>query len=391
MTGLTNGTRYYFRVLAKNAAGSSASSNVANNIPRTVPSAARSLTATPGNRSVVLRVDCAGVKWRCGDDRLRDPTFANGSTGWATINDDVRTTTSYTVTGLSNGTRYYFRVLGKNAAGTGASSNVVNQIPRTVPSAPALRATRGNARVTLAWTPPTLNGGSAITRNVIQRSTSPTSGWVDLSTTIPATARSFTATGLHNGTRYYFRIAAVNAAGAGPWSAVVSAVPVAPPPPPQPPPPPPTNCDASYPTVCFRRHHPISIAVTSPFGTSSSATPIRTDSTATTTASAAQAELPSIHHWPVRPGDDPFQGSRSRSRKAPTSGYFASPRLNTWTRPTSPGGRCRDIQADWQRAIGDGDDRTASLLAFAERHRHSEKGSGSTTSPPSTPAPRRGT
>ena len=90
-----------------------------------------------------------------------------------------------------------------------------------------LRATRGNARVTLAWTPPTSNGGSAVTRYVLQRWTGPTSGWVNLSTTIPATTRSFTATGLRNGTRYYFRLAAVNAAGTGRWSAAVNAVPVA--------------------------------------------------------------------------------------------------------------------------------------------------------------------
>ena len=45
----------------------------------------------------------------------------------------VRATTGYVVTGLVNGTRYYFRVFAHNAAGNGPSSNVVNQIPRTVP------------------------------------------------------------------------------------------------------------------------------------------------------------------------------------------------------------------------------------------------------------------
>ena len=149
----------------------------------------------------------------------RSPTTSSNAlsgTSWVTITDGVRTTTSYTVTGLSNGTRYYFRVLAKNAAGTGPSSNVVNQIPRTVPSAPrTLTATPSSGRVVLRWTPPASTGGAPITRYAIQRSTSPTSGWVNISTTIPATARSFTATNLRNGTRYYFRIAAINAAGMG--------------------------------------------------------------------------------------------------------------------------------------------------------------------------------
>ena len=106
-----------------------------------------------------------------------------------------------------------------------ASSNVTNAIPRTKPlsARPAGDAWQrtGDAGVDAA----DVQRRSAITRYVIQRSTSPTSGWVNLSTTIPATTRSFTATGLRNGTRYYFRIAAVNAAGTGPWSAAVNAVP----------------------------------------------------------------------------------------------------------------------------------------------------------------------
>ena len=34
----------------------------------------------------------------------------NGTTGWVTISDGVNTNTAYTVAGLVNGTRYYFRV-----------------------------------------------------------------------------------------------------------------------------------------------------------------------------------------------------------------------------------------------------------------------------------------
>jgi titin len=145
---------------------------------------------------------------------------------WVTIDDGVRATTGVTVVRLRNGTRYDFRVFAKNAAGTGPASRTISATPHTVSSAPRLRAYPGSARALLTWTPPTSNGGAPITQYVIQRSTSATSGWSNVSRT-PATARSFAATGSRNGTRYYFRIAAINAAGVGTWGPPTIVVPSA--------------------------------------------------------------------------------------------------------------------------------------------------------------------
>jgi subtilisin family serine protease len=193
-------------------------------LQRTVPSAVRSLTAVPGNRTVALKWSGPASNGGTAVTDYMIQRSASPTTGWATVSDGVGTATTYTVTGLTNGARYYFRVLAKNAMGTGAPSGVVSQIPRTVPSAPVLTATAGHGRVALKWTAPSSTGGSAVARYVVQRSTRATSGWASLSTTVPATARSYTATGLHNGTRYYFRIAAINGAGASAWR-TVSAVP----------------------------------------------------------------------------------------------------------------------------------------------------------------------
>jgi predicted phage tail protein len=222
--GLTNGTRYSYRVLARSAAGNSAPSNVANAIPRTVPSAVRSLTATPGLSQQIR------LSWLLpasnGGSAITDYVIqrsANGTSGWVTINDGVRTTTSHTVTGLTNGTRYFFRVLAKNAAGLGPVSNVANAVPRTVPSAPVLRAVPGSRRVTLSWLLPAANG-APITDYIIQRSANGTSGWTTINDGV-STARSFTVSGLTNGTRYFFRVLARNAAGNSAPSNVVNAVP----------------------------------------------------------------------------------------------------------------------------------------------------------------------
>ena len=90
------------------------------------------------------------------------------------------------VTGLTNGTTYYFRVVAHNAVGNSPSSNIVSAVPRTTaPSAPRrLTATSGNRQVRLAWTSPAANGGAAIDRYIVQRSTTSTGPWTTVSNPI---------------------------------------------------------------------------------------------------------------------------------------------------------------------------------------------------------------
>jgi titin len=226
--GLANGIRYYFRVFARNAIGSSGSSSIANAIPVNVLTAARSLTAVPTNLPGQIRLSWT-VPLSSGGRAITDYVIqrsANGSTGWATVTDGVDTATAYTVTGLANGVRYYFRVLARTGTITGPPSNVANAIPRTRPTAPRSPGavpTNLSGQVRLTWLAPASNGGAAITDYIIQRSTDGTS-WVSLSDGVN-TLTAYTATGLTNGARYYFRVFAKNAAGVGVASPVVNAVP----------------------------------------------------------------------------------------------------------------------------------------------------------------------
>ncbi len=75
----------------------------------------------------------------------------------------------------------------------------------------------------LTWNAPATTGGAAVTDYVIQRSTRGTS-WARVRDGV-STARSHLVRRLTNGTRYRFRVAAVNAAGRGPFSSIIRATP----------------------------------------------------------------------------------------------------------------------------------------------------------------------
>jgi hypothetical protein len=85
----------------------------------------------------------------------------------------------------------------------------------------SLTATGGNAQVSLAWTAPSYNGGSAITGYTVEYT--PSGGSAQTVSTGSSSA-SYTLTGLTNGTAYTVRVAAVNAAGTGSYTAASSSV-----------------------------------------------------------------------------------------------------------------------------------------------------------------------
>src|SRR5581483_1531436 len=79
------------------------------------------------------------------------------------------------------------------------------------PAAPVLNATAGNAQVSLSWTTPA-NGGSAITGYNLYRGGA--SGGETLYQSL-GVVNAYNDTGVTNGQTYYYKVAAVNAAGVG--------------------------------------------------------------------------------------------------------------------------------------------------------------------------------
>jgi hypothetical protein len=115
-------------------------------------------------------------------------------------------------------------------SGTGTCHWVTAQKPAT----PSVKAVAGNNVVHLSWTAPP-DGGTPITGYKLYRGTS--AGDEKLLESLDDVT-SFDDTAVTNGTKYYYRVSAVNRVGEGSRSSEVSATPASPPPPPPPPPPP---------------------------------------------------------------------------------------------------------------------------------------------------------
>ena len=207
VTGLTNGQSYTFRVRAVNRVGAGAASGSQSATPTSTvvaPDTPTDLSATPGNRQVML----SWVQPSGGAALTHYEYEQDGSGTWTSTGSKAP---SYTVTGLTNGQTYTFKVRAVNSAGPSAASGSRTATPTTTePEAPeSLSFTPGNGQVTLRWRAPTNDGGQSITHYEYEQDGSGT--WISTG----GTATSHTVTGLNNGQTYMFRVRAVNALGSG--------------------------------------------------------------------------------------------------------------------------------------------------------------------------------
>jgi fibronectin type 3 domain-containing protein len=216
--GLTNGTKYYYVVSAYNSVGQSANSAGVSAMPMpTAPATPTGLAATAGNAQV-------GLIWTASVGATSYQVKRSTSSG-AETQISVPTSSSYTDTGLSNGTKYFYVVLAVNSGGDSADSAQVSatpDAPSTPPASPTgLKATGGNAQVSLSW-----NAGAGAVSYDVKRST--TSGGPYGTAVASATATNYTDSSVTNGTTYYYVVSALNTVGQSANSAQASATPTLP-------------------------------------------------------------------------------------------------------------------------------------------------------------------
>ena len=236
VTGLTNGTAYSFEVLATNAVGTSvasaASAAVSPSSPFGAPDTPLDVTASIGDGSITVRWTTPPANGN------RITVLAVTSVADPAVGCTYRTDTNWgdscTVSGLTNGTAYRFRVTATNAIGTSDPSPATPAVtPMPTPAQVAgVVAIRGDRSVALSWAPAD-GRGSAITAYVVTE---------QVVSSLPAWARpaprtcmiaqplsgpevdTCTVTGLTNGNASRFSVHAVSASGSGPESVLSLAV-----------------------------------------------------------------------------------------------------------------------------------------------------------------------
>ena len=113
-----------------------------------VPPAPTDLTVTGGNEQVLLSWVAPTVLAQTPITDYTVQFSTNSGSTWTTFSDGTSTATSATVTGLTNGTGYVFRVAAVNGVGTGAYSSATSSVTpgdvfRAIPTMTSLTSPSG--------------------------------------------------------------------------------------------------------------------------------------------------------------------------------------------------------------------------------------------------------
>lgn len=207
------GTYSLTAIATDNLGASTVSTPVNITVIGTVPAVPTGLVAAPGNSQVVLtwNVSSGATSYRVKRAPVSTGPFVEVGAGIIT--------TTYTDTGLVNGSTYYYVVSALNAAGESAPSTPASATLPGPPAAPSglLATAVSKTQINLSWT----DNASNESGYLIERSLNGTS-FTQIAVTA-ANVRTYSNTGLAGNKTYYYRVRATNAAGSSAFSNTASA------------------------------------------------------------------------------------------------------------------------------------------------------------------------
>ena len=143
---------------------------------------------------------------------------------WIKVNRQPIDTLTQTFSDLMEDTQYEYRVCAENEAGIGKPSQTTGAFkakdPFTTPGKPGTPEVTEITKdaATLKWTAPAKDGGAPLTGYVVEMKEQGATKWSQV-TPKPVKDTEFKVEGLQEGSKYEFRVAAVNKAGQGAPSA----------------------------------------------------------------------------------------------------------------------------------------------------------------------------
>ena len=230
-SGLSPQTHYYFQVHSSNDGGNAGHSNTVNLL--TLPATPTGLGAEAAS-CTQLNLSWNSVSGVTGYKLERSPD--NTPNSWTQITTTTLSVTTFSDTGLTTGTRYYYRVRSNNGAAN--SAYCVAASGTTLPAPPVITSVTGvtstSPQLTLTWT-----GAANNTGYKLYRAGSLGGSYAQLLN--PSTGQPLVVTGascsdawnMSLGTPYYYKMVAINAGGESAQSAplgnwTVPAAPAAP-------------------------------------------------------------------------------------------------------------------------------------------------------------------
>lgn len=193
------------------------SSGGGNSTPPSPPAVPSGVTATAGDTQVAL-------SWTAVTGAASYHVKRSTTAGGPYTQVGAPTSATFTDTGLTDSTKYFYVVSAVNARGESGNSTEVSATP-TLPPPPAVptgvTATAGDTQVVVSWTAVT-----GVTSYHVKHSTTTGGPYTQVGAPTSAT---FTDTGLTDGTKYFYVVSAVNAGGESANSTEVSATPAIPP------------------------------------------------------------------------------------------------------------------------------------------------------------------